>query len=329
MSQTLAVDEKRGRNGFKAHEANLFKEVLESCSLFDRGENLKQKIAATLAKLCSLSKEKFGDVAKELRECRSKMQLLMKEEPMEENIALMRTMDAHMDELEDREETFWSFFHSKAEQRLHRNNILSIKDEAANDYDEEEKIAEVFVNFYKILFMSYGNIDVDPVECGTMLYYNRCLIRRNVRLLVILCCPFFPQSDCWSWHYSKDGQFLVKSACIQALKETNKGETSTTQSRDGSLWKKLYHAGIPAKIHNFGWRALRNGLPVRANLAHEGINVNPVCRDMEMTISPRCSNASEKDWVMDLMKVYKHVDWWNLFGSIALSIRLGRNKWTF
>lgn len=58
-------------------------------------------------KLTSWSRRKYGDAAKELRECRQTMGRLMEEEQSAEVIAEMRNVDARMNEIESREEVYW------------------------------------------------------------------------------------------------------------------------------------------------------------------------------------------------------------------------------
>ena len=156
----------------------------ESCedtvkTVWRHGENVVGNIARTANGLRDWSKNKFGDCAREMRECTARMGKLMKEEPTEENIAHMRAIDGRMDELEKREELFWrqrsrqdwlkfgdknsKFFHAKAKQRATRNHIDSIQDAAGLVYEEEEEIAEIFVQHFESLFTANEHVDMDPV----------------------------------------------------------------------------------------------------------------------------------------------------------------------
>uniref|UniRef100_A0A803LSW9 Endonuclease/exonuclease/phosphatase domain-containing protein n=1 Tax=Chenopodium quinoa TaxID=63459 RepID=A0A803LSW9_CHEQI len=88
---------------------------------------LKKKIEIKEKKLY---RKHFGDFSKEMRDCKGKMEVLMREEPTDRVIADMRAIDAGMDELEKREEVYWhqrsrqewitsgdkntAFFHQKA-----------------------------------------------------------------------------------------------------------------------------------------------------------------------------------------------------------------------
>lgn len=133
------------------------------------------KIAHTSGQLSAWGRKKFADFAKELKDCRTRMEELMGEPQTANIIAEMKALDDRMDELENREELYWrqrsrqdwltsgdkntSFFHAKAKQCVTRNNIGCIKDEAANEFFDEDQITEVFASFYEGLFMSGGTRD--------------------------------------------------------------------------------------------------------------------------------------------------------------------------
>ena len=117
------------------------------------GGDLYSKIAHTSRNLSAWGRNKFGDSMKEMKDCRLKMEQLIKEMQTDEIIAQMRTLDDGMDDLENREEMYWkqrsrqewlkngdkntSFFHAKAKQRMHRNHITSMKDAACHVFKEE------------------------------------------------------------------------------------------------------------------------------------------------------------------------------------------------
>lgn len=146
---------------------------------WEKGVDAGVNIARTTNKLVAWSKKVFGNVAKEIRSCQHHMKELMEMEPTEEVIHQMRCIDARIDELEKRDEVYWhqrsrqnwiecgdkntTFFHQKANQMAHRNNIRSIKNEAGGCYEEEEEIMECFVNFFEHLFQSNTNCEIEPI----------------------------------------------------------------------------------------------------------------------------------------------------------------------
>lgn len=103
-------------------------------------------------------------------------------------------------------------------------------------------------------------------------------------------------------------------------------------------WKKLWHADIPPKIRMFGWRALKNALPVKENLVRRGMEMDircPVYGEEEETVVHmllKCHDAARswyisplrmdtnlfqvhdlKDWRESSLSLIKEPQWWNLF----------------
>lgn len=92
----------------------------------------------------------------------------MEEEQTSENINRMQAIEERMDELEKREEIYWKqrsrqnwlkhgdrntkFFHEKAKQRVARNQIRRLKNEAGEWFDEEDDIAGVLVQHFRELY---------------------------------------------------------------------------------------------------------------------------------------------------------------------------------
>uniref|UniRef100_A0A803N1Y0 Reverse transcriptase zinc-binding domain-containing protein n=1 Tax=Chenopodium quinoa TaxID=63459 RepID=A0A803N1Y0_CHEQI len=80
--------------------------------------------------------------------------------------------------------------------------------------------------------------------------------------------------DGWTWHFTKNGEFSVRSAsCL--LEETTGPTTLTIPNK--TTWSLLWYARVPPKIKHFGWRSLHNGLPVCYNLKRRGICSSDVC----------------------------------------------------
>lgn len=53
------------------------------------------------------SKHTFGNTAKEICKCQQQMKELMEQDPTAERMECMRNIDARMEELENREESYW------------------------------------------------------------------------------------------------------------------------------------------------------------------------------------------------------------------------------
>lgn len=79
--------------------------------------------------------------------------------------------------------------------------------------------------------------------------------------------PLFPQKDEWTWHFTRDGSFTVKSASYVELKGMLNNAASSSRVSKSNLWSQIRSANVPTKRRNFGWRGCKDGLPVRSNLS--------------------------------------------------------------
>ena len=182
MRGNVEVNNKRRRSRlFRFEEMWLRDEQCEDVvgSAWHGGVDLGSKLAQTASKLNVWGRSKFGDFLKELTECRKKMEQLMKDVQTDDVIAQMKALDCRMDELESREELYWkqrskqnwlkhgdkntSFFHAKAKQREHRNNIVTLKDAAGHEYNDEDQITELLASLFEDLFTTSGNVEVEEV----------------------------------------------------------------------------------------------------------------------------------------------------------------------
>lgn len=128
---------------------------------WQQGRNVQENISHSAKKLQAWSKEYFGSFAKEMKQCKEKMNALMETDPSEEVLKMMSDLDCRMSEMERREELYWhqrsrqewikagdkntKFFHEKTRQRRKRNQIKQIRDNAGRIYESEEQISEVLV----------------------------------------------------------------------------------------------------------------------------------------------------------------------------------------
>uniref|UniRef100_A0A803PEK8 Reverse transcriptase domain-containing protein n=1 Tax=Cannabis sativa TaxID=3483 RepID=A0A803PEK8_CANSA len=78
------------------------------------------------------------------------------------------------------------------------------------------------------------------------------------------------------WHYSKNGEYTVKSG----YKMASSLATEQYQSDDQlyvDWWKTLWHLKIPPKIKHFVWKLAYNWIPTSANLAKRGVALDNIC----------------------------------------------------
>ena len=92
------------------------------------------------------------------------------------------------------------------------------------------------------------------------------------------------------WLGNNRGEFTVKSAYHIAfnLFETKKDGECSSGDPYQSLWKKLWHLNLPAKVKIFAWRACIKGLPTMEAICNRGISSNrgcPICKK-----DPECIN---------------------------------------
>ena len=173
----------------------------------------------------------------------------------------------------------------------------------------------------------------------------------NIRQLIL---PLYPCEDYWSWKYTKDGCFSVKSAYHLAVKNKKFDQATSSAESSPQLWKKVWSACTPPKVRNFAWRALNNALPVGMNFVRRKISVDPICsrcvEDIEdlkhliltcpaskkiWYLSPLrlevniTEEMSFKEWVERRQSIMKEKEWWSIFWAVCWAIWLGRNGWLF
>lgn len=74
---------------------------------WNKGEDASINLMRTTNKLAVWSKHTFGNTAKEICKCQQQMKELMEQDPTAERMECMRNIDARMEELENREESYW------------------------------------------------------------------------------------------------------------------------------------------------------------------------------------------------------------------------------
>ncbi|XP_012837906.1 PREDICTED: uncharacterized protein LOC105958446 [Erythranthe guttata] len=84
------------------------------------------------------------------------------------------------------------------------------------------------------------------------------------------------------WHYSRSGDFTVKSCFHNIMQRHNTGSgdheyENSSQSEDKEFWKFIWHLSIPPKIKIFIWRAVGDLIPANAALFRRHVSSNPFC----------------------------------------------------
>ena len=86
-------------------------------------------------------------------------------------------------------------------------------------------------------------------------------------------------SDRLVWVENKCGKFIVKSAYTLALEGQKKSDMAdcSNDTARRKLWKAIWKLHLPQKIKHFTWKASRDILASKENLAKRKITPNGVC----------------------------------------------------
>ena len=86
-------------------------------------------------------------------------------------------------------------------------------------------------------------------------------------------------SDRLVWAETKNGKFIVKSACTLALEELKNLESAKCSNEVArrKLWKTIWNLNIQQKIKRFAWKESQNILASKENLAKRKITPDGVC----------------------------------------------------
>lgn len=166
--------------------------------------------------------------------------------------------------------------------------------------------------------------------------------------------PRYHGVDEWTWHYSKHGDFTVKSAYYLELEGRKKTVASSSGSVSSTLWKRVWKSILPSKVKLFGWRAIHGGLATRENLMKWGMEGKircPMCGEASESIMHTfldCEEAkrlwklsplrlesndhrwgSFREWCIDKAKIITDEHWWTMFWSLLWQVWLRRNAWVF
>lgn len=166
--------------------------------------------------------------------------------------------------------------------------------------------------------------------------------------------PFFEDKDRWTWHFSNDGKFSVRSAYHMLIQNNACDKASSSSVQLGFDWNLVWNSNIPQKIKVFVWRALKSGIAAKSLLKLRGLCDDatcPMCGDKEESVLHLLVTCTEVrkiwyysplrltvadvicpslfDWVLALKTTFKEKRWWDLFWSLIWGIWLRRNSWVF
>lgn len=183
---------------------------------------------------------------------------------------------------------------------------------------------------------------------------RRWFTRWEIEEILRIPIQLQPCEDQWTWHYSKNGEFSVRSAYFLELAERKRARATSSRETDNVVWCKLWQANLPTKIRIFAWKALHQGLPLRDNLRKRGWELDcrcPMCGETNETASHAlisCTQAKRvwglsplrltspddyggtiMEWVTRVSRNVNEDIWWDILWSLMWGIWLRRNAWMF
>ena len=84
-------------------------------------------------------------------------------------------------------------------------------------------------------------------------------------------------TDCLVWPKSSDGDYSVKSAYRMLATEVINGAPSSSNGEGSKVWKSIWKIRAPPKIKHFMWRAAKDSLPSKQNIARRKIPIDETC----------------------------------------------------
>ncbi|KAL2933510.1 hypothetical protein RDABS01_016629 [Bienertia sinuspersici] len=124
-------------------------------------------------------------------------------------------------------------------------------------------------------------------------YMGNWMNQVEVQAIQKIPIPLTSTHDFWTWHYTKHGQYSVRSAYHVEKGRSAPNVNNGNQQNERNLWSKLWNAKVPPKARHFGWKVIHGA------------------------------------WYTDLLQHFKDEMWWNIFWSLTWGIWLRRNAWLF
>ena len=84
-------------------------------------------------------------------------------------------------------------------------------------------------------------------------------------------------TDCLVWPKTADGCYSVKFTYQMLATEVINEEPSSSNGEDSKVWRSIWKIRAPPKVRHFMWRAARDSLPSKQNLARRKIALDKTC----------------------------------------------------
>lgn len=92
---------------------------------------------------------------------------------------------------------------------------------------------------------------------------------------------FHSSANLLTWHYEKDGRFMMRNAYHLARKwlylSSLRSSSSSNPNRESIFWAKVWCANVPPKVKVCMWRLCNNIIPTKVNLTKSHIMTDLLC----------------------------------------------------
>uniref|UniRef100_A0A803PV25 Reverse transcriptase domain-containing protein n=1 Tax=Cannabis sativa TaxID=3483 RepID=A0A803PV25_CANSA len=117
------------------------------------------------------------------------------------------------------------------------------------------------------------------------------------------------------WHYSKDGEYSVRSGYRMAAALEVRDIQSNTEATN-RWWRQLWKLKIPPKVKHFVWKMAHSWIPTNSALAHRKVQIEPYCT--------RCSSGAYENVFHALWSCRVNCDVWKISGFSSKIKRQGK-----
>ncbi|XP_021721948.1 uncharacterized protein LOC110689468 [Chenopodium quinoa] len=116
-------------------------------------------------------------------------------------------------------------------------------------------------------------------------------------------------SEIESWHFTKDGNYSVRSAYNLIADEQMRDMAVTSNSGSSFDWRVIWRAEIPQKIKLSAWRTIKDAVAAHSILARRGMEVDvlfPMCGECCESTLHLLVKCEEARWAFDRKRLDKN-----------------------
>ncbi|KAK6147670.1 hypothetical protein DH2020_018582 [Rehmannia glutinosa] len=107
---------------------------------------------------------------------------------------------------------------------------------------------------------------------------NELFNKKEVSAIQALPISLYRRDNRLVWHFSKNGQYQVKSGykIAKTMKENIVAAPSSSVP-NSHIWKWLWALHIPSKVKNNMWKCCQEIVPTNVELRRRGVDIYPIC----------------------------------------------------